>query len=99
MNQHRLVVDDALIREDFTKHDQDHRLFFQMSRLTRDKGSLRHDDLLDCLAMAVNYWTSVMDVDLNRANKEHKDTMLQQELDKFMESATGRPTRQRNWIR
>ena len=99
MNQHRLVVDDALIREDFTKHDQDHRLFFQMSRLTRDKGSLRHDDLLDCLAMAVNYWTSVMDVDLNRANKEHKESMLQQELDKFMESATGRPTRQRNWIR
>ncbi len=98
MNQHRLVVDDALIREDYNKHDQDHRLFFQMSRLTRDKGSLRHDDLLDCLAMAVNYWTSVMDVDLNRANKEHKESMLQQELDRFMETAIGRPTRQRNWI-
>ena len=97
MNQHRLVVDDALIRQDYENHEQEHRLFFQMSRLTREKGALKHDDLLDCLSMAVNYWTSVMDVDSNRANIEHKEAMLQKDLDRFMESAIGRPTRTKKW--
>ena len=97
MNQHRLVVDDALIRQDYNDHEQEHRLFFQMSRLTRDKGALKHDDLIDCLSMAVNYWTSVMDVDSNRANVEHKEAMFQEELDRFMESAIGRPMRSKKW--
>jgi hypothetical protein len=98
MNQHRLIVDDKLIRNDFNNHEQDHRLFFQMSRLTRDKGSLRHDDLLDCLSMAVNYWTTVMDVDQDQAGVEHRESMLQKDLDRFMENATGRPQRRANWI-
>ena len=98
MNQHRLIVDDKLIWNDFNNHEQDHRLFFQMSRLTRDKGSLRHDDLLDCLSMAVNYWTTVMDVDQDQAGVEHRESMLQKDLDRFMENATGRPQRRSNWI-
>ena len=38
-----------------------YQLFYQMSRLTFDKGSLRHDDRLDALAMAVAYWVERME--------------------------------------
>jgi hypothetical protein len=60
MNSHRLVVDDLLIHEDF-KNEPDHQVFRQMTSLTRDKGSLRHDDAIDALAMCAKYWTDRLD--------------------------------------
>tara|TARA_R110002110_G_scaffold213870_1_gene427316 strand:+ start:1929 stop:3572 length:1644 start_codon:yes stop_codon:yes gene_type:complete len=98
MNQHRLVVDEKLIHDDFNNHEQNHRLFFQMSRMTRDRGSLRHDDLVDTLAIGVNYWTEHLDNDQDSALSEHRNAMLQKDLDKFMESATGRKQPDANWI-
>tara|TARA_R100001082_G_C4362294_1_gene159979 strand:+ start:167 stop:1810 length:1644 start_codon:yes stop_codon:yes gene_type:complete len=98
MNQHRLVVDEKLIHDDFNNHEQNHRLFFQMSRITRDRGSLRHDDLIDTLAIGVNYWTEYLDNDQDSALQEHRDAMLQQDLDKFMENATGRKQPAASWI-
>ena len=37
MNNHKLVVDDDLIKEDF-KLEPDHQLFRQMTRIPGDKG-------------------------------------------------------------
>jgi len=63
MNKHRMVFDTKVIEEDYRtiqKYDQEKRLskslIYQMSRLTRERGCLRHDDRLDALAMAVAYW-------------------------------------------
>ena len=98
MNQHRLVVDEKLIHDDFNNHEQNHRLFFQMSRITRDRGSLRHDDLIDTLAIGVNYWTEYLDNDQDSALEEHRDAMLQEELDNFMETATGEKRPASSWI-
>ena len=38
-------------------------LIYQMTRLSRDRGALAHDDRLDALCMAVAYWLEVMDRD------------------------------------
>jgi len=97
MNQHRLVVSQELIKDDF-KHDLDHQLFKQMTRITKDKGSLRHDDQLDALSIAVNYWVERMDRDQELSFNEHRNTLLQKDLDKFMESATGKKQRNTRWI-
>ena len=35
-------------------------LIVQMTRLTRDRGCLRHDDRIDALSMAVAYWSAAM---------------------------------------
>ena len=63
MNQHRLVISDKVVQEDYTStqiHTPEmalrYQLFYQMSRITRDKGSLAHDDRLDVLAMSCQYW-------------------------------------------
>ena len=104
MNQHRLIVDPKVIEKDFQSIEGDgevlsrYRLFYQMSRLTRDRGSLAQDDRLDALAIAVSYWVQAMARDTEIAHKEHKDELFQKELDKFMESAIGNRSKQRNWL-
>jgi len=97
MNTHRLVIDEDLIRKDFQLHP-DHQLFRQMTRVTRDKGALRHDDQLDALAIAANYWVERMDRDQILAFDQHKEEMLDRELDLFMETAIGATPKGDNWL-
>ena len=35
-------------------------LFYQMSRMCREKGAVKHDDRLDCLAQGVKYYTDAL---------------------------------------
>ena len=97
MNSHRLVIDDLLINEDF-KNEPDHQLFRQMTRLTRDRGSLRHDDAIDALAICANYWIERLDKDQQLSYNQHKEELLDQELEKFMENAIGRTQEKDRWI-
>ncbi|MDO8839643.1 MAG: phage terminase large subunit [Parvibaculum sp.] len=67
MNQHRLVIDRSVIEEDSrsvkdlpAEEALTYQLIYQMTRITRDRGALRHDDRLDVLAMAVAYWSEAM---------------------------------------
>lgn len=96
MNQHRLIVDPAVIHDDYEgtkKYDgersPEYRLFYQMARMIKQKGALRHDDRLDALAMAVAYWTRHMARDTDRAVTEHHEAQLDAELAKFMAGALG----------
>lgn len=99
LNQHRLVVDDKVIQQDYQSEvDLKYKLFYQLTRLTRDKGSLIHDDRLDALSIAVGYWVETMDRDILRAVEDHKKDLLKDELDKFMESSIGRPQKRDNWV-
>ena len=67
LNQHRLVVDRSVIDWDY-KSNADaapeerllYMLFYQMSRMCREKGAVKHDDRLDCLAQGVKYFQDAM---------------------------------------
>lgn len=99
LNQHRLVVDDKVILQDYQSEvDLKYKLFYQLTRLTRDKGSLIHDDRLDALSIAVGYWVETMDRDILQAVQDHKNDLLKEELDKFMTSSIGRPQKRDNWV-
>ena len=80
-----------------SSHSSDKRLqyqlFYQMSRITRGRGSLAHDDRLDVLSMAVGYWVQQMAQDADRRISVRKGEMLDRELERFMESAIGRKDR------
>ncbi len=97
MNTHRLVIDEGLIKDDF-RLEPDHQLFRQMTRITRDKGALRHDDQIDALAIAANYWVERMDRDQQLSYNQHKADLVDAELEQFMESAIGRKVRSNRWI-
>jgi hypothetical protein len=90
MNQHRLVVNTTVIREDFNSaqgYPQEHQLwyqlFYQMSRITNTRGAIRHDDRLDALAIAVNYWVEQMAQDADVKIEDRKTELIDKELDKF----------------
>ena len=67
LNQHRLIIDRSVIEWDF-KSNADaapeerllYMLFYQMSRMCREKGAVKHDDRIDCLAQGVKYYTDCM---------------------------------------
>lgn len=105
MNQHKLIVNKDIIEKDFksTQHlppEQGikYQAFYQMTRITREKGALANDDRLDALAIAVNYWVEAMARDIDDAMQEHKEDKLQKELDKFMEHAIGAKPKAKTWI-
>jgi len=99
LNQHRLIVSPQIIRADFDTNDPHYQLFYQLTRITKDRGCLRNDDRLDALAIGVAYWIEQLSVDSTRQVEDFKDRRLQAELDKFMEHAVGRKTIGDNWIK
>ncbi len=98
LNQHKLIVSPQVIREDFDTKDANYQLFHQLTRITKDRGSLRNDDRLDALAIAVHYWIETMAVDTDRQLQDHRDRLVKTDLDRFMSSALGTRPKEDNWI-
>ncbi len=105
MNQHKLVINRKVIEQDYdsTRHlapekALKYQLFYQMSRITRHKGALAHDDRLDVLAMAVNYWTEQMAQDADRQMATRKEIAFNRELEDFMGAVVGRKPRPNTWF-
>lgn len=105
MNSHRLVIDRKVVENDFdsTRHLPPekalrYQLMYQMSRVTRHKGALAHDDRLDVLAMAVAYWADQMAQDADDQIARRKDEDLKRELEKFMEHSVGRKRKGMQWF-
>jgi len=97
MNGHRLVVDEQIIKDDF-KLEPNHQLFRQLTRITKDKGALRHDDQIDALAIVANYWVERMDRDQTLSYNQHKDELINKDLDKFMQHTIGRQPKRENFL-
>lgn len=96
--QHRLVVNRRLLEDDYKstshyhpEHQNRYRLFFQMTRITRDRGSILKDDRLDALAWAVAHWTDAMARDTEKAAEQTRAEALERELRTFMEHVVGHP--------
>jgi hypothetical protein len=96
MNQHRLVVDPKVIEWDYdstaalpTDEVNKYRLFYQMTRITKNRGALAHDDRLDAVAGCVAYWLEWMARNTTVAVEVRKQELLDAELAKFMETALG----------
>ena len=94
MNQHRLVIDQKALEKDYQsvqhyppESQSRYMLAHQMTRITKEKGALIHDDRLDVLSMAVSYWVEQMAADADVAMSDRKDDLLDMELEKFMEHA------------
>ena len=74
LNQHRLVIDRKVVEWDY-KSNQDqppedrllYMLFYQMSRMCREKGAVKHDDRLDCIAQGVKYFTEALAISAQQA--------------------------------
>ena len=68
-NQHRLIVNRSVVEWDYASNKDEapelrlmYMLFYQMSRMCREKGAVKHDDRLDALAQGVKYYTDALSI-------------------------------------
>jgi hypothetical protein len=93
LNQHRLVVDRGVIEWDYSSNKDSpsesrllYMLFYQMSRMCRMKGAVKHDDRLDCLAQGVKYYTDAMGISAQEAINIRKRKEWEDILEDFLDS-------------
>jgi len=92
IQQHRLVINETIITKDYhstmEKYQNEkalrYQLFYQMSRIGRDKGSISIDDRIDVLAMACGYFVKQIARDQETAVKQRKNELLNKKLQIFM---------------
>ena len=92
LNQHRLIVDRSVIDWDYKSNKDEapekrllYMLFYQMSRMCKEKGAVKHDDRLDALAQGVKYFTDCMSISaqeaVNQRKREDWNDMLQASIE------------------
>lgn len=87
LQTHRMVVDRRVVEEDYkvvqsatSDRELAYSVFYQLSRLTQEKGALFHDDRLDCWAMAVAWFQESAALD---QKIQHEDRRLELLLASF----------------
>ena len=92
MNQHRLIVDKGVIEWDYSSNKDAppeerllYMIFYQMSRMCREKGAVKHDDRLDCLAQGVKYYTDAMAISASEEIKNRKREEWNAMLEEFFD--------------
>lgn len=80
--QHRLIVDPSVVEKDYeeTKDNLQYSLFYQLTRITYERGCLGHDDRLDCLAIGVAFFLKSLSVDAHKLELQRQ----QEEIDKLL---------------
>ena len=92
LNQHKLIIDRGVIEWDYASNKDAapeerllYMLFYQMSRMCREKGAVKHDDRLDSLAQGVKYFTDAMGISAYEAVKVRKQEDWNDILETFLD--------------
>lgn len=74
LNQHRLVMDQRLITWDYSSNPDlapeerlPRMLMYQLTRMCREKGAVKHDDRIDALALGVKHYQDVLAISAREA--------------------------------
>ena len=93
LNQHRLIVDRGVIDWDYASNKDSpaeerllYMLFYQMSRMCRDKRAVKHDDRLDCLAQGVKYFTDALSISAQDQIRLRKSEEWNNILEDFLDN-------------
>ncbi|WP_236692215.1 phage terminase large subunit [Pseudomonas fildesensis] len=88
LGSHKLVVSEDVITRDYETAlnidgttDIKYSGFYQLSRITKDRGSLAHDDRLDALAIGVQFFTDSMEKDSEVGASEMLEEYLMQHME------------------
>ena len=92
LNQHRLVVDRGVVEWDYSSNKDSapesrllYMLFYQMSRMCREKYAVKHDDRLDALAQGVKYYTDAFGISAREQIKLKKREEWDDQLEAFLD--------------
>ncbi|BCQ35273.1 hypothetical protein ERHA55_29440 [Erwinia rhapontici] len=77
LGSHKLVIPSDIIQKDYQtakdgdgKHSIQYSCMYQLTRMSRDKGALGHDDRIDVLAMGVAQFAEIMSIN-SESNMDH----------------------------
>ena len=91
-NQHRLVVDPAVIKWDYKSNENEatenrfqYMLAYQISRMCREKGAVRHDDRIDSLAQGVKWFTDALALSAEESIKDRRQQEWIDHLEAWMD--------------
>ena len=92
LNQHKLCIDKSVIEWDYKSNPDtapekrlQYMLFYQMSRMCREKGAVRHDDRIDALAQGVKYFTDILSISAQQAIVDRRREEWNDMLEGFIE--------------
>lgn len=87
LGAHRMVITEDAIRHDYQtarnidgQHDIKYCCMYQLTRLTRERGALAHDDRLDALAIGVAYFLESIEKDAQKGAEELTEEWLEDQL-------------------
>ena len=95
LNQHRLIIDQRLIDWDYRSNPEmapeerlPRMLMYQLTRMCREKGAVKHDDRVDALALGVKYFQDVLAI----SAKEQEIGRTRQQWSNMIEGFLSAPT-------
>lgn len=90
MNQHKLIVDPKVFEYDYRSNPNEppekrleYMLMYQMSRMCRDKGAVKHDDRIDALAQGVQWFVDAIAQSAHKAVADRKNEEWKAMVDAF----------------
>ena len=91
-NQHRLIIDPKVIQWDYasnaneaTENRFQYMLGYQISRMCREKGAVRHDDRIDSLAQGVKWFTDALAISAQQQIKDRRHEEWIDHLEAWMD--------------
>jgi len=95
LNQHRLIIDQRLITWDYQSNNDmapeerlPRMLMYQLTRMCREKGAVKHDDRVDALALGVKYFQDVLAISSKEALIMEKRQEWNNMITMFMDQPT-----------
>jgi hypothetical protein len=92
IQSHRLIVDRRVVEKDLQQCHGDeegseqYSLIWQMTHMHREKKALTHEDRLEALAMACQFYQDLMDRDADKMHAKHQNKLQDAELRRFRKS-------------
>ncbi len=84
LNQHRLVISKQALIRDADKKGDDYKFTHQLTHITKEKGSLKHDDIVDVIQMGVAYWQESLARDEEDEVARFEEEEIEAELEEFL---------------
>jgi hypothetical protein len=102
MDSHRFVVNQQLITQDWQSTDTypgevalKYQLFYQLTHITRERGSLLQDDRLDAVAIAAAYWVQSMAQDMEKSAAGSRQKLIDAEIESWKKQIWGKRYKER----
>ena len=103
MASHRLIVDEVLIRREAAKskatEEYQYSLMYQMTHLTKERNSLKHDDRVEALSGVVQAFEKTVGENRAAARKSILDNAMEEEIADFVKHYSRKPVEMRNHSR